>query len=620
MSRLKEAAIRYAQMGWAVVPLHSAVDGFCDCRLNCASPAKHPRTMHGLNDATSDVSKVEAWWDVWPTANIGVSAGKSNLFLLDIDPRNGGTESAKQIVAEFGPFPKTLTSQTGGGGVHYIFKRPPGGFGNISGLRPGVDVKCDGGYFIADPSGHISGGQYEWLSDIELEDAADVPPWLLTLALEKKRNKSILNSPSSGGSQGEISSIEEGGRDNMLCSLAGSMRRKGMPQRAIEAALMVVNDEKCKPPLSSNDVYRISASVSRYQPTDVPVVKSMEEKPEGPRILSAAALLAEPEEIRNSHFTERFYYPAFGASCGPPRSGKGTLLLWICFCLSMGIPLGPGIDVVRRAPTVFFTNEDTKRRIRSRLRALAIGYKVPFEEIKDLHVIAKPKPKMHLPDNLDEFKSLLDPIGPKFIVIDGLSRISFGRDLQSDTEMQPVVEGIEEIRDRYESSIELICHTTKANGGVGLYKIKGAGCVPAAADHLIEYDRTDHESNITFSESRDDDDWATGFSEVWADGGVTYACSDIPPTQKKGQEPLPPRKPTKREQIPALVEKIHAEKRDGVLYEELAAELGLSVDAIRKHVDILVSVKALRVQAGRGRGNSTLVYPNKTGMENRNDF
>jgi len=48
-----------------------------------------------------------------------------------------------------------------------------------------------------------------------------------------------------------------------------------------------------------------------------------------------------------------------------------------------------------------------------------------------------------------------------------------------------------------------------------------------------------------------------------------------------------------------------------VLYEELAAELGLSVDSIQKHVEILVSVNALRVVVGGGRGKPTLVYPQR---------
>jgi len=69
--------------------------------------------------------------------------------------------------------------------------------------------------------------------------------------------------------------IPEGGRNNALASLAGSMRRRGMSQSAITAALMEVNDEQCRPPLDDGDVRRIAQSVCRYEAND-PVVRLFE--------------------------------------------------------------------------------------------------------------------------------------------------------------------------------------------------------------------------------------------------------------------------------------------------------------------------------------------------------
>src|SRR5690606_31535964 len=49
------AALAYAARGWPVLPLHTATATGCSCRDRaCGSPAKHPRTMHGLRDATTD--------------------------------------------------------------------------------------------------------------------------------------------------------------------------------------------------------------------------------------------------------------------------------------------------------------------------------------------------------------------------------------------------------------------------------------------------------------------------------------------------------------------------------------------------------------------------------------
>jgi putative DNA primase/helicase len=58
--------------------------------------------------------------------------------------------------------------------------------------------------------------------------------------------------------------IPESGRNNALTSLAGSMRRKGMSEAAIEAALQAENVSRCDPTLDENEVSAIAASIMRY--------------------------------------------------------------------------------------------------------------------------------------------------------------------------------------------------------------------------------------------------------------------------------------------------------------------------------------------------------------------
>ena len=59
-------------------------------------------------------------------------------------------------------------------------------------------------------------------------------------------------------------SVQEGGRNNVLTSHAGSLRRRGMSDAAIEAALQAENLAKCKPPLDPIEVSTIAASILRY--------------------------------------------------------------------------------------------------------------------------------------------------------------------------------------------------------------------------------------------------------------------------------------------------------------------------------------------------------------------
>ena len=57
----------------------------CSCRdPACGAVGKHPRTPHGLNDATGDPAQLGRWWRHWPQANIGLVTGEV-ADVLDID-------------------------------------------------------------------------------------------------------------------------------------------------------------------------------------------------------------------------------------------------------------------------------------------------------------------------------------------------------------------------------------------------------------------------------------------------------------------------------------------------------------------------------------------------------
>ena len=128
-----ELALGVAQRGWPVFPVHSIQQGRCSCgRESCPRPAKHPRTEHGLKDATVSLSQVLAWWTEWPDANIGLPTG-THFTVLDVDPKAGGDETLRALEGEHGALPITWRVLTGGGGAH-IFFQPVAGLGNSTGL------------------------------------------------------------------------------------------------------------------------------------------------------------------------------------------------------------------------------------------------------------------------------------------------------------------------------------------------------------------------------------------------------------------------------------------------------------------------------------------------------
>jgi putative DNA primase/helicase len=137
--------------------------GLCTCtRASCSSAAKHPRTKHGLKDASTDQRLIADWWGQWPDANVGVRTGAaSGLLVLDIDVGSGGEESLARLEESPGRLPATVTALTGGGGRHLMFRHPGGEVQNSAGkLGAGLDTRADGGYIVAPPSVHASGRAY----------------------------------------------------------------------------------------------------------------------------------------------------------------------------------------------------------------------------------------------------------------------------------------------------------------------------------------------------------------------------------------------------------------------------------------------------------------------------
>jgi hypothetical protein len=259
------AALDYAARGWPVFP----VDG------------KIPLTPRGFKDATVDVGIVAAAFEVHQGAGVAISTGAAaGLVVIDEDTGHGGGRTRVELEAKLGKLPATFSVLTGGGGKHYYFKHPGGPVPCSAGkLGAGLDVRADGGYVVAPPSSHESGRPYIVATKAEL---ADLPAaWLET----------ILDQQQNGKAEPVADVIPKGKRDSTLASLAGTMRRRGMGEGEILAALMVANRERCRPPLGERDVGRIARSVAGYKPEK----RERSAEPFELSILTARALCALPD-------------------------------------------------------------------------------------------------------------------------------------------------------------------------------------------------------------------------------------------------------------------------------------------------------------------------------------
>ena len=166
-------ALRYAEAGWHVLPLEPR--------------GKQPLgrlVPRGMLDASTDPDLIRKWWTAAPAANIGIALAQSGLVAVDVDPRNGGTETFEQLQADHGSLRSEVMAYTGGGGEHHVFVVPSGVHVSLPGtLGAGVDLKANG-YIVVEPSIHPSGKAYGWeASSSPLDGVAPspLPDWLRNL-------------------------------------------------------------------------------------------------------------------------------------------------------------------------------------------------------------------------------------------------------------------------------------------------------------------------------------------------------------------------------------------------------------------------------------------------------
>lgn len=236
-----DLALQFARNGWPVFPL--------------APRSKVPlKDSRGFKDATTDPAKLELLWRE-PDCNVGIATGRaSNLFVVDIDVKDGkhGRESARQLA-----LPPTFTVRTASGGFHAYFDLPPGvACASGQAMLPGIDWRCDGGYVVA-PGSMTDAGTY---LIVRHDPIAPLPASVLARARDAEKAYTIRNDE-----HGNMV-LPEGSRDSDLYRIGCAVRNFGAGEAAILGTLRSVNAEHCRPALPDEDLARIARSCLRHPP------------------------------------------------------------------------------------------------------------------------------------------------------------------------------------------------------------------------------------------------------------------------------------------------------------------------------------------------------------------
>lgn len=181
-------------------------------------------------------------------ANIAIVTGKiSNLSVVDVDPRHGGTTAG---------LPPTLVAKTQSGGWHFYYRYLPG-LPNRAGVRPGVDIRSDGGFVVCPPS-RTTTGAYRWSL---IEEPQPFPVDVLQVTTDKPQNdwKKIA--------QG----VTEGGRNEMAAKFIGKLL-KTFKQEDWESAVWLTAlhwNRSNTPPLDDSELRAVFNSITSRERKEV---------------------------------------------------------------------------------------------------------------------------------------------------------------------------------------------------------------------------------------------------------------------------------------------------------------------------------------------------------------
>ena len=468
-----EYALQYRKSwSWSVVPMHIVLrDGTCPCTSSgCQSPGKHPRLSSWVEfqKRLPTEEEIRNWWrTLWPDAGIAVVCGEisGGFVALDVD----NAETASRLIEEG---LSTRAERTPRNGLHAFVKAATATKTAV--LVHGIaELKGEGSLITVAPS-----PGYKLLQKgppMAIEDAREWAAKVLGKAgvvLEQSRGSSkpyeVLREKT----------LTEGGRNNVLTSLAGVFQSKGFDPAITDTVLNAVNRERCDPPLPEEEVARIAQSVSRYpaggkyDSAKLIDISATERK----SITLAELVKAEPEHV--SWFWKGFVGRGITTLISAhPKLGKTTLLFHLLKALTgqgffLNLPIEPA--------KVLLLSEEPRQRIASRARLMGI-------QSDKISVISR-FDVQKWEHSLVQIKKEIIEYKVDVIVVDTLA--SFWN-VGDENEAARVIESLrllQDIAQEYKVGILLFHHVRKAPGSEGTAH-RGSGALLGAVDIGVEVKR-----------------------------------------------------------------------------------------------------------------------------------
>jgi len=442
-----EAALEYHQQGLWPIPVHP--------------DKKQPLILWAEFQARQPtVEELYRWWAEFPNARIGLVTGAGpDLVAIDLDPRNGGKPEDVEVPAGA---PRVCTPRKG---LHHYCRHPGHQVPNRVGIRPGVDIRGDGGFVIAPPS-----PGYVWEVPLDGHPLPMVPAWVL----EEDRQKE------SGKARGDdwfsrtyAEATPKGQRNDTATRLAGYLLHKEVSPE-VTTEILRPWASRCVPPFPQEELAGVVASIWKREA----------DKNRRPALcLQAPSTLVAPE----LRFTIDSLVPAGTLTLliGKDKIGKTLFAMEMIRAVRSGTPFLGQFPAAQGEVIALFLDDPTglvRERLVERLGLSDDGLAVATHLDADTD---------HPPRLLDALANEAAARRPALIIVDALYVLLKGREqLQQAGEMVPLMRRLDRIAEESGAAVVLIHHPRKSDE-------------EAAGSFVI---RASAKSILTLSRPRDQDD------------------------------------------------------------------------------------------------------------------
>ena len=412
---------------------------------------KRPLIPRWQEQATNRLEQVNSWWQIHPSANIGIATG-NGLTVIDVDTiaHNGGKGAdgedsllGWQVIN--GYLPPTLTVLTQSGGKHrYYFTEKD--YHNKTGILPGVDVRGAGGYVVA-PGSRVNGMPYRIIGDVfSVKHGGEE----LARLMEEEPQNEPKTPP-------EAELIPQGQRTDYLIRQCGALQDGTKSKETIKELIAVINKNQLETPLTDTELEKeVYPCLDRFK-AHPPKTISTEQMAiaKGVNLVSFEHL-----HYKTIEWLIPGYIPKGCITILGGDGGQGKTSLW-CNIVSA---ISCGKDSILDRSTLLnshgislvFSGEDDPESV---LKKRLIEYQADERKIYTLRLDDSVLESITiggelLPEMVEQYKPLL-------VVLDPIQQFLKGIDMSKRNDVRRTLQTLASLGKQYGTSFLLVVHTNK---------------------------------------------------------------------------------------------------------------------------------------------------------------